>query len=208
MSKRAIIIIGGGHSITKYLPEFWNDIEDQDIIAINHAYSQIPYYPKYVCSIDALFWYNFDPVKLSRLVKHGVQLVVEADTRTALPAMVHVYHKTKIADSSENLYSGSRNLSGNFALSFVCKKTDYTEIFLFGFDFGTQDGKTHFYDTAHNGQARTQAYLEKDKSVCNAVNEYTYYNQFGKNIYLVGNSKITAFKNINYAEFKTKIGVE
>lgn len=209
---RNVVVIGGGNSIRKELPQLWNEIKDIDILAINHAYKAMPYTPKYLCSIDATFWEAVIKAGVfAHMLKKGVQVIAEQviaeqvegvlEHKQVSEASLKLYKKTKVQDRSEGLYVGSRNFSGMMALSFLCQHTDYSNIYLLGYDFGAQDGRVHFY----NKEGRVGAYEDGEARTHDAVNEFEYFNQFGKRIVIVGQSNIKAFPTMTYAEFVNKI---
>jgi cation diffusion facilitator CzcD-associated flavoprotein CzcO len=207
--RKKIVIVGGGNSIRQFLPSLWEDIENTDILAINYSYLSMPYIPKYLCSLDVLFWKKLaDSSQLIHCIKHGIQIIAEKIYNVKKEERISLFEKTKVIEDSKKLFATSRNLSGAFALSYACQNTDYEDIYLLGFDFGVQKGKTHFYDLKHNGQGKERAYLEKDGSVSKIVEEFEYFNKFDKNIYLIGDSNIQAFPKINYNEFKERLNNE
>lgn len=189
-----LIIIGGGNSI-RIFPNLWDDIKGMDVMTINYSYKHVKETPKYHTSIDNLFWKNniFD---MDVLEKKGCKLINRK----------RKYETTKeiCQASKEKLFTGQRKLSGMFALSYATQHLNYDKIYLFGFDFGVVDDKTHYYDNIqHSGINKDRAYLDKDKQVLKCVYEFDYYKNY--NISIVGKSNVVAFKQIDYKTFLKEV---
>lgn len=187
-----LIIIGGGNSIRSF-PTLWDDIVGHDVMAVNNAYRYTKEPPKYLVSIDRLFWKN-NLEAVNKLEKAGTKLV----NRNKEHVTVKEYHE------EGNLYCGSRKLSGMFALSYAHRVLKCEKIYLFGFDFGLIDGKTHFYDDVrHSGIGKDRAYLDEHGNVLDAVNDFLVYRDH--DIFIIGESNINCFNKINYEVFKNDI---
>ena len=101
-----------------------------------------------------------------------------------------------------NFFKGHRKLSGVFALDYAIRKLEHKRIFLFGYDFGVVNGKTHFYDEPrHGGIGKSKAYLDSDGNVLPAVKDFDNFKDCGKQIIIVGKSNIASFPKIEYAGF-------
>ena len=110
-----------------------------------------------------------------------------------------------IANANDDiLFTGHRNLSGVFALSYATKYLNYDKIYLFGYDFGTIKGKTHFYNNImHSGIGKDRAYLDREGKILPAIKDFDNFK--GYNITIVGDSNIDSFEKITYKEFKRRI---
>ena len=188
-----LIIIGGGNSISYYQPYFWEDIIGKQTMSINYAYKFMLESPTYQISIDTKFW-KTNKEDMNNLEKKGTILINRN----------REYVTTKKFHREGNLYSGSRTLSGVFALSYVTRKMYYEKIFLFGYDFGIIDGQTHFYNNIkHSGLGKARAYHDPNGQILEAVKDFDNFKEYP--IYVIGKSHIESFPKISYEEFKCQI---
>jgi hypothetical protein len=190
MSK--LIIIGGGNSI-KAFPNLWIDLKGAEVMAINHAYRFLVEPPKYQISMDRKFW-KLNYVEMERLANLGCAMLNRNNE----------YEITKDFQP-DKFFCGQRRLSGIFALSYATiRLTEYDEFFLFGFDFGPINGKTHFYtDIDHAGIDKISAYLDINGQVLPAINDFDRFKNY--KISIVGESNIESFPKISYAEFLERL---
>lgn len=185
-----LIIIGGGNSITSF-PTLFNDIVGHDVMTINYAYKFIKETPKYQISCDRLFWNN-NIVEMSKLELYGCKLIQkDREFKTV---------KNAFNCDTNVLYTGKQKLSGVFALDYATQYLKYDKYFLFGYDFGFVDGKSHFYNIDHSGNGKSGAYYDKEGNVLEAVNDFDYFKDY--DIKIVGESNIKSFDKIKYKEFK------
>jgi len=189
----SLIIIGGGNSIRKF-PNLWLDLRGKDVMSVNYAYRFLLERPKYQASMDKRFWKN-NYIEMERLANFGTTMI---NRNCELPTS-----KIWVEDA---FYCGSRRLSGVFALSYATQRLlpRYDGICLLGYDFGPIDGKTHFYDApVHPGIGKDSSYLDAEKKILPAVDDFAHFEQ--NNIYLVGESNIKHFPQIEYSEFLKRI---
>jgi hypothetical protein len=192
-----LIIIGGGASIRAF-PTLWDDIKGRQVMSVNYAYKFMKSVPSYQASIDRLFWKK-NSSDMDYLASQGCKLINRN----------REYTRTKKIQEAckDKLFTGRRNLSGMFALSYAVEYLKSDKIYLFGYDFGVVNGKTHFYDNIqHSGINKDRAYLDKDKKVLPEVEDFNYFRNY--DISIVGDSNIKSFKIISYSEFKEKINKE
>lgn len=183
-----LIIIGGGNSI-RAVPSLWEDARGIDVMTVNHAYRFVKETPKYQVSIDRKFWKE-NAGDMDALKNAGCKLVNRN----------REYTITKTFTADDKLFCGARKLSGVFALSYATRKLNYDTIYLFGFDFGMVNGKTHFYDDIkHSGIGKYQAYLEDNGNLLSAVDDFNRFKNYC--IYIVGESNIRTFPKITYDIF-------
>lgn len=183
-----LIIIGGGNSI-KSMPTLWDDIIGHDVMTINYAYKFVKETPKYQVSIDRMFWKN-NKAEMDKLEACGCKLI----NRNREYVLVEKY------EPKGNMFRGQRKLSGVFALDYAIRKLNYEMIFLFGYDFGVVDGKTHFYDDPkHSGINKSGAYLNGNNNPLGAIHDFE--NFMSHKIIIVGKSNIHCFPRIDYSGF-------
>ena len=188
-----LIIIGGGNSIRAF-PGLWDDVIGHDVMTVNHAYRFAKELPKYQVSIDRKFWKE-NAGDMDMLEAAGCKLI-NRDRECPMSK----------AFRDDVFFCGARKLSGVFALSYATRKLNYNTIYLFGFDFGVVAGKTHFYDSInHSGIGKGRAYMDEKGETLGAANDFDYFTQ---SIFTVGETNITAFKNINYSLFKLYLRME
>lgn len=188
-----LIIIGGGNSIRKF-PNLWIDLKGCDVMSVNHAYHFLVEPPKYQISMDRKFWKN-NYADMERLANAGTTIINRQNE-------LEIAKKWTL----NTFFCGQRRLSGVFALSYALSRLNgiYDRFYLLGYDFGPVDGKTHFYDEPqHPGMGKESAYLDGEKKVLQAVDDFTFFEQ--KNIFVVGESNINAFPKLEYNEFLERL---
>lgn len=186
MSK-PLIIIGGGSSIKEF-PNLWDDIASHDVMSINYAYRFLKQPPKYQVSIDKLFLFN-NADDMSKLSEAGTMIIGQQGSC--------VVDKTFNPDG--NLFCGKKKLSGIFALDYALRILKRTMIFLFGYDYGFIDGKSHFYDNIeHSGIKKSRAYYDAEGNI-DGVGDFD--NFVGASVFIVGQSNIKCFPKIKYYQF-------
>lgn len=238
---KKVIIIGAGYSVKQGIDlGLWDKIKSLEKWSLNSVFRAMPYLPEKELFVDADFLQNnINYVK--NLQEQGVEIVCKKIVNRLkmiyLQKLLNVtqYEATQETNqyfgkkSIENniMYYGYMGLCGAFALN-VAIARGYDEIFLLGYDFGTNsinNTLTHFYQENFKiyadcinpvelpgnkedwlysaGAGRPIVYRSKDNEVYEQVNDFTIFSQEqGIKIYNVSpNSNIECFEKINYNEF-------
>jgi hypothetical protein len=190
-----IVIIGGGASVKAFIPRIWDDLKGLPVLSVNHAYRFLKEPPRWQVSADRKFWKNAAP-DMDRLAAAG-SVMVNRENELAVSR----------AWKEGEYFAGGRKLSGVFALDWALKSLAPERVFLFGYDFGPIDGKTHFYDEPlHSGVGKERAYIGPDGLPFPAVNDFERFKGRGAEIYVIGPTNITAFHVLTYGGFLDRIG--
>ena len=179
-----LTIIGGGQSIQEgIIKGLRRKLEHKFTCGINYSYKFFE--TTYLCCMNYVDFYDANRQDLKEL-----PLIVTCDRP----------HPSKWEDNTI-LVKKNYALSGILALS-IAKYIlgNKVEIYLLGYDYGAEDGLTHFYQTLdaiqHRGIGQTQYY----DIVGHAERDFSSIDP--KNVYNVSvNSKISAFTKLTYDEY-------
>jgi len=214
-----VILIGGGYSVKEGIEKgLWDKIKNEHIWSCNYAFMSMPYLPRKEIWVDVSFYKN-NVEALQKLWEQGVELHTKKHPRYAgildhlfcyeSSREVKNYHGKQSLDK-KMIYYGKMGLSGMFALSLAIGYK-YDEIYLLGYDFGTQsikDTNTHFYqDTLKvysTGVTHPEVYRMPNNTVKQSeMNDFKVYtNEKDIKIYNVSpTSNITFFDKLSYEQF-------
>ena len=184
-----LIIIGGGNSILGGIKiGLLDKLEEKFTCGINYSYRYFK--TTYLCCMNYTDFYDTNRKELKKL-----PLIVTCNRP----------HPSKW-EKNTILVKQSFALSGMLALSIaidLMKKED--EIFLLGYDYGSINEKTHFY---------------QDEITHNGVNQIAYYDYYGhaerdflpfngNNVYNVSiDSQINVFPKLSYEQFFKKLDTQ
>jgi len=190
MKNKQLIIIGGGASIKEGIKkDLWKRLKNKFVCGINYSYRYFD--STYLCCMNYTDFYDTNRKELKQL-----PLVL-------IPSRPHpsIYEANTLAIYSTSDY----RLSGIFALDVGLHLLDEGEVFLLGYDYGTINNKTHFYQgqIEHRGIGKSQYYNRPG----HAERDFEIFKQGKKvRIYNVSlDSKITTFPKISYEEFFKKL---
>ena len=206
---KQLIIIGGGASINEGIKkELWKKLEGKFVCGINFSY---------IYFSDATIQFYLDKQVRDKNEKDfdTLPLIITKNQaiKTYLNELQLSTHNQYDRHLKDGVYKGS--LTGIYALTVAIHLLDEGEIFLLGYDFGS-DGKddktnkeiTHFYqgEINHRGVGKINYYKGKER----ANRDFGVYNNEKKiKIYNVSlDSKINTFEKISYDEFFKKIDGE
>ncbi len=204
-----IVIIGGGTSLKEGIDKgLWNRLIGKYTIGLNHIYRYFPR-PTIESYVDVDFYNNeYKGLKNIPLIigKYHCNLEKKAYPNTVMLQCLPDYYR----DLKGGIYKDS--LVGLFALSLAIYLLDKGEIFLLGYDYGSNGNKdklgrkvTHFNqgEINHTGMGKTNYY----ETIGRADKDFGVYTKEEKvKIYNVSlNSKINTFPKISYNEFFDKL---
>lgn len=182
---KQLIIIGGGTSIKEGIKkDLWIKLKNKFTCGINYSYKY--FNSTYLCCMNYTDFYDTNRKELKKL-----PLIISI-------ARPHPskWEKNTILINNHLCFV----LSGILAL-YIGIELEPTEIFLLGFDYGTLNNKTHFYQDKiqHRGIGKSQYYdypghAERDFDQFKKTKKVRIYN-------VSLESKITAFPKISYDKF-------
>jgi len=189
----SIIIIGGGESCKSLLPTF----PDYGIavMSINSHGLNMPYNPSIAVWLDEKFFWDHRSELLKIDADGTVLCTQELDVYKGCPQVI-TFPINKKSDrfGYGNLFVGSYNLSGFFALSLACH-LGYEKIYLLGYDFKSAGPDRLTYE---DGQGNIWAW----------VNEFDYYKRNYPDVKIYNvcpDSKIKSFPKIDFSEFERMV---
>jgi len=207
-----LVIIGGGTSLKEGIQKgLWNRMIGKYTIGLNHIYKYFPR-PTIQSYVDIDF-YNDEyknlkdiPLIIGKYHYNLEHMEKKAHPNTIMLQCIPNYHR----DLKDGIYKDS--LVGLFALSLAIKLLDKGEIFLLGYDYGSNGAKdklgrkvTHFNqgEINHTGMGKVDYY----ETIGRANKDFGVYAKEEKvKIYNVSlNSKILTFPKISYDEFFNKL---
>ena len=215
---RQVIIVGGGKSIREeWLNNgLFDNIEGQEIWSVNFAFRTMPYLPTRQVWVDRYF-YEVEGKAIKELYDKGVDLVSQRTGIIPFPEIVRkmkkIYNKTHIYEDQleyeDSIYTGQFSLGGLFALS-IAVKEKVDQVFLLGYDWGTQDVKitdTHYYTRFirhfSKGAGKPELYRHIKANCPNAkIHDFDVYENYEPTkIYNVSTtSNIECFEKITYEQ--------
>lgn len=222
---KTVIIVGGGSSVKEGLEHnLWEKIKGNTIISLNSVFKMMPYLPTIQIWVDKEF-FRHDMDNLQQLHLQGVELVAKFHPwlkpysnyielwDTSREA---VNYHGKDAFNKKIIFYGSMGLSGTFAISYSIAM-GYDNIYLLGFDFGTnnlENKDTHWYQNQialkniySTGASHPEVYLTPNGKVNRFIEDFKLFTkETDIKIWNVSvNSNIPYFPKISYKQFFERI---
>ena len=205
MKDKQLIIIGGGSSIKEGIAQgLWDKLQNKLTFGINYSFNYLQSTAQFY--VDLKFYQDeYDNLKKLPLIIGKYHRRMEERPNTIMLKACSEYDSTL----TKGVYKAS--LCGLFTLS-VGLFLEPKEIFLLGFDYGSNGGKTndqfvtHFYqgDINHRGIGKINYYSAKGR----ANKDFIPYDNHKNinNVSLI--SAIPTFPKITYAEFFEKLTLD
>jgi len=207
-----IVLVGGGNSIREQLPLLWDKLKESkaEIWSINFAFMCMPFLPSREIWVDISFFRN-NMETLQKLQAQSVKCCCKKHMSYANISEITTYEATRDPkEMDRKIYIGRMGLGGFFALHLAIKENS-ENIYLLGFDFGSNSSKTHFYqdviEVKSTGVGKPELY-RNGTNIKDEVSDWQYFTSpdIKTKIYNVSpESSITCFEKINYERFYSKL---
>lgn len=220
---KSVHLLAGGYSIRENIEKgLWNLLEGEEIWGINYTYKLCPLKLHRQLFCDYNFFKN-NIADLENLAKLGVPIYAKSHSHynKLTDNYIKQYNTCRepntykgietLKQNEPHIYIGRLGLSGTFALSLAIAE-GYTDIFLWGFDFGTtsiQEKNTHWYQpdikVVSHGVGNPGIYrIPSNDSVKIDVKDYEVFTKTSNiNIYNISpNSNIPYFTKYTFEQFK------